>query len=67
VQFFKFLTLNFQIYEIIPSKNANLDNFIPKKCDFGQLSPSESEKYGVIITFFETFPNGGGEASHSLG
>jgi len=52
VQFFKFLTLNFQIFEIIPSKNANLDNFIPKKCDFGQLSPSESEKYGVIITFF---------------
>jgi len=67
VQFFQFLTLNFQIFEIFPPKYANLDNFIPKKCDFGQLSPSESEKYGVIITFFETFPNGGGEASHSLG
>ena len=49
------------------SKNANLDNFIPKKCNFGQLSPYESEKYGVIITFFETFPNGVGEASDGFG
>jgi len=51
--FVQFLTLNFQIFEIFPPKNANLDNFILKKCNFGQLSPSDCEKYGVILVFFK--------------
>ena len=43
--------LNFQIFEIFPQKSSSLDNFILKRYNFGQFSPSESEKYGEIITF----------------
>ena len=32
--------------------NANLDNFFPKKCNFGQISISESEKSGEIFHNF---------------
>ena len=68
VQFFQFLTLNFKFFEISPSplKNANIDNLILKMCNFGQFSPSESEKYGGNYHFFETFPSGGGGASDGL-
>ena len=31
------------------------DNFIPKKCNNGQFTPSESEKYEELITFFKPF------------
>ena len=47
-----FLPLNLQIFCYFPPKNANLDNFFPKKCNFGQFSTSESEKYGKIFSQF---------------
>ena len=53
---FQFLPLNLQIFAIsskkvqiltiFPQKNANLDNFFSKKCNFGQLSTSIVKNMG---------------------
>ena len=47
-----FLPLNLQIFCNFPKKNANLDNFFPKKYNFEKISTSESENYGEVFHNF---------------
>ena len=67
VIFNKILILLTLIFSILPLKFAkccnftqkemlDLDNFYPKKCNFGQFSTDEGEKYGEIFSQFFRWP-----------
>ena len=67
MQFFQFLTLNFQIFEIIPQKMLILTILSQKTAIFDNFPLLKEKDIGKLSLFFETFPNGGDEAFDSLG